>query len=314
MTTVDRLRDWHQRGVIEDGQYETLAALVRKERFSVFLELSAALYAGVLLLVGGLAWTFEVYFTSLGDPFIVSVCSVVVGGCLYYCFTHAAPYAHGEVESADLALDYVLYLACLVLSAELTYLAFRFPWFTAHWDECLLALVAIFAALAYRFDNRFVLSLALTSLAGWFGVKVSAFGWASPAAFRTTALAYATVVAVAGLTLHKQDVKPHFLEAYLHVAAIVAFAAVVSGVRDPAFGALYTLALAGMTATAVALGVRHSRFAFVAYGIVYGYAGVSRLVLAHLRGDTEVLGYFVVTGALVVVALVILARRFAPGE
>jgi hypothetical protein len=314
MTTVDRLRDWNRRGILEDADHETLAALVRKERFSVFLELNAALYAGVLSLVAGLAWTFEVYFKSLGDPFIIAVCSVVVGGCLYYCFTHAAPYAHHEVESADLPLDYVLYLACLVLSAELTYLAFRFPWFTAHWADCLLGLVAVFAALAYRFDNRFVLSLALTSLAGWFGVKVSAFGWTSPAAFRTTALAYAAVVAAAGLTLHKQRVKPHFLEPYLHIAAIVAFATVVSGLRDPSLAALYTLALTGMTAAAVVLGVRHSRFAFVAYGIVYGYAGVSRLVLAHLTGETAILGYFVVTGALVVVALVMLARRFAPGE
>lgn len=314
MTTVERLRLWNESGILDDGQYRTLTGLVRKERFSVFLELSAALYVGVLSLVAGLVWTFEHYFTRLGDPFIVAACSLVVTACLYYCFTNAPPYARGEIESADLALDYVLYLGSLVFSAELAYLAFRFPWVAAHRDEGLLLLVGVFAALAYRFDNRFVLSLALTSLAAWFGVKVPGFQFSSPAVLRTAALAYGATVAATGIVLHQQGIKRHFLDAYLHVAANVVFAAIVSGVRDASLGALYTIALGAAAAVAIVLGVRFSRFAFVAYGVLYGYAGISRQVLAHLRGDTEILGYFVVTGTMTIVALALLARRFAKSE
>ncbi len=314
MTTLERLRHWNQAGVIDDRQHETLAALVRKERFSVFLELNALLYIGVLSFVAGLGWTFRAYFTNLGDPFILALFSLLFAGCLSYCFSHAPPYRHEEVDSPTLVFDYVLYLGCLALSAELAYIEFRFGLFQGAWDAYLLTTTAVFALLAYRFDNRFVLALALASLAGWFGLKVSAFGFNSPESLRTTALVYSAFVAGLGTALYWQRLKPHFLDAYLHIAANVAFAAIVSGLGDRSAGGLYLGALIVLSGIAIVLGVRFNRLVFVAYGAVYGYVGVSFKVLERVRDATAILGYFVVTGTLVIIALVMLARRFGRDE
>jgi hypothetical protein len=314
MTTLDRLQHWNQTGLITEAHYHTLAALVRHERFSVFLELSAFLYIGVLTLVGGLGWTFQTYFTDLGDPFILTIFSVLIAGCLSYCFSRASPYAHGEVESPNLAFDYVLYLGCLILSAELAYIEFRFHVFRGAWDNYLLFTAVAFALLAYRFDNRFVLSLALASLAGWFGLKVSAFDFRSPDSLRMSALVYGALVAGAGTALYRHGIKPHFLEAYLHIAANVVFTAIVSGTGDRSGGALYLGALTVLSTVAIVLGVRWTRFVFVAYGIVYGYVGVTVEVLQRVRNETAFLSYFLVTGTLVIIALVILARRFGRDE
>jgi hypothetical protein len=314
MTTLDRLRHWNETGIITGAQSQTLAALVRKERFSVFLELNAFLYLGVLALVGGLGWTFQTYFTNLGDPFILTTFSALVAGCLSYCFSRASPYAPGEVESPNFAFDYVLYLGCLILSAELAYIEFRFQLFLGAWDSYLLFTTATFALLAYRFDNRFVLSLALGSLAGWFGLKVSAFGFRSPDSLRVSALTYGAIVAGAGWALYRQGIKRHFLESYLHVAANVVFAAVVSGIADRSAGWIYLLAMVALCAVAIVLGIRFKRFVFVAYGIVYGYVGITIKVVPDFRHDTAFLAYFVVTGGLVIVALVLLARRFGRDE
>jgi hypothetical protein len=62
------------------------------------------------------------------------------------------------------------------------------------------------------------------------------------------------------------------------------------------------------------LGVRFNRFVFVAYGAIYGYVGVSVKVLERVRHDTAILGYFVVTGTLMIIALAMLARRFGRDE
>ena len=62
------------------------------------------------------------------------------------------------------------------------------------------------------------------------------------------------------------------------------------------------------------LGVRFTRFAFVAYGTVYGYAGISYAVLPRLHSPTTALAYFVVTGTIVIISLAVLARRFGRGE
>jgi hypothetical protein len=314
MTTLDRLRAWNQAGAITAGQYQTLAALVRKERVSVFVELSAALYIGVLSLVAGLGWTFRTYFAELGDPFVLTTLSLLFAGALAYCFRRAAPYSHDQVESPNLALDYVLYLGCLALSAELAYLAFRFDWARHYSDDGLLAAITVFALLAYRFDNRFVLSLALASLAGWFGLKLPAIGFTSPASLRLTAIVYGATVATAGAVLYGQAVKRHFLETYLHIAANAVFGAVVSGTGDAPHRAVYLLALAVLSASAIVLGVRFTRFAFVAYGTVYGYAGISYAVLPRLHSPTTALAYFVVTGTIVIISLAVLARRFGRGE
>ena len=73
MTTIDRLDGWKAVGVISEDQHAMLTGLVRRERFSVFVELSALLYLGVLSLVGGLIWTFREYVASLGDVAILSI-------------------------------------------------------------------------------------------------------------------------------------------------------------------------------------------------------------------------------------------------
>ena len=311
MTTFDRLRHWHQTGLITDDQHHTLEALVSGRRFSVFVELNAFLYLGVLSLVTGIAWTFQTHFTDLGDPFILTTFSALCGGCLYYCFTRGQPYSHAEVDSPNLAFDYVLYLGCLLLSAALAFIEFRFRLFRGAWDAYLLFTTAAYALLAYRFDNRFVLSLALASFAGWFGLKLSVFDFRSADTFRLSALAYGALVAAAGAALHRQRIKPHFLETYLHVAANVVFVAVVSGVGDPAAGALYLAALTILAAVAIHQGVRFRRFVFVAYGAVYGYIGLSyKIVPAIDDSATRVFAYFLVTGTLMLIALVMLARRF----
>ncbi len=280
--------------------------LVRRERVSVFVELSAALYLGVLAVIAGLGWTFRAHFKNLGDPLVLTTLSVLFAGSVYYCLQHAPAYSEEETDSADFALDYVLYLGCLALSAELAYLAFRFELFRRYSDDGLLGTATVFALLAYRFDNRFVLSLALASLAGWFGFKMPALGFASPGTLRLTAVSYGVVVGATGAALYLKRIKPHFLETYLHVAANAVLVGVLSGVRDPSTGPFYLAALAALSVS----GVRFRRFAYVAYGVVYGYAGITSRVLAHVTGLTEFLAYFVVTGTLVVIALVVIARRF----
>ena len=313
MTTVERLQSWKQAGIISDAQYESLSALVRKERFSLFLELNALLYLGVLALVGGLGWTFSSHFERLGDVFILTVLSIMLAGSLYYCFSKAAPYSNQETVSPNFVFDYVVYLACLLLAVELGYIEFRFEWLRDAWDNYLLFSSVVFFILAYRFDNRFVLSLALSSLAGWFGLKVTKFGFISSTPLRLSALVYAFLIALVGTFMYRQGIKKHFLETYLHVAANVTFIALISGLSgDTEF--IFLAVLVPVAAASVALGIRFNKFAFVVYGVVFGYIGVSSELLRRMNDVESVLLYLAVTGSAVIGLVVFLARRFGREE
>jgi hypothetical protein len=310
MTTIERVDSWRRTGIISEGQHQALSGLVKKERFSVFVELNALLYIGVISIAGGLGWTFKTYFTNLGDAFIIGLLSTLFIASLYYCFTRGRPYAHEEVESPNLVFDYVLYFACLIWAVEIGYIESRFQLLQSSWDNYLLFSALLFFIFAYRFDNRFVLSLALSSLAGWFGFRVSRFQLlANTETLRMTAFAYSSVVLAAGTGLRRLGIKKHFLQTYLHVGANVLFVAALSGVDPATNDRGYLLLLLTLCVAASVLGFRFKSFAFVAYGVVYGYFGVSREVLHGIYDEKAILTYFVITGTVVVVSLALLARR-----
>jgi hypothetical protein len=244
----------------------------------------------------------------------VSALTIIFFSCLYYCFSRALPYSRDEVESASFAFDYVLYLGCLIFGIELGYLESQFHLLRNNWDNYLLLSSVVFFGLAYRFDNRFVLSLALSTLAGWFGLRLSHFPMFGGSALRTYALVYGTVVALAGAGLYKVGLKKHFLEAYLHIAANVLFIALLSAQFGPNVEWLYLLGLIGLAGIAIVEGVRFKRFAFVVYGVGYGYLGITVRLMARIDSFTTSLAYIVISGTIVIVSLVILARRFGREE
>jgi hypothetical protein len=314
VTVREYLDRWNLTAAITPAQFEQLSALDRSDRFSVFAELNVLLYLGVVALAAGIGLTVRAYSAGLGDVAILAALTSIVAACLYYCWSRAPAYSRDRVETHSFASDYVLYLGCLLLAAEIGYVEFRFHLLGERWHDYLLASSVVYFGLAYRFDNRFVLSLALTTLAGFFGLQLSYFSFGD-SALRLSAVAYGVTVAVVGVVLHRLAVKKHFLEAYLHVAANVLFVALLSGTFEQNWR-LYLLALIGLAVAAVVAGVRFRRFAFVAYGVLYGYVGITPRLLEQLgvRAFEGVLAYLVLTGIMVITGLAVMARRFGREE
>ena len=313
MTTLERLAEWKAVGSISQEQHDTLVALVRKERVSVYLELSALLYIGVLSFVGGLGWTVRADVANLGDAAIIALLSLIVAGAFAYAFAKVGPYAHTEVESPTLALDYILYLGCLVLSSELAFIESRFHLFGS-WHHHLLLVSIVFGGLAYRFDNRFVLSLALSSLAGWLGIRVSGLEVVAADPLRAAAVIYGAFVAGLGTWLYRQGIKAHFHEVYLHLSALSVLSALASGIGEPGLGLMYVSALLSLCTGTIYLGIHYQKFALVTYGVLYAYGAVSYQVAEYVDDAAVISFYGVISGILVLVALVILARQFGRDE
>ena len=313
MTTRERLDGWKDAGVITAEQHDALSAIVSRERFSVFVELNAILYVGVIALVAGLGWTFREDVANLGNVAILLILALLMALSFGYCFAKAPPYSNDETEPPSFAFDYVLYFACLVFSATLAFIETRFQIFQG-WDTHLLIAALLFGVLAYRFDNRLVLSLALATLAAFLGLKISGFDTLDTDRLRIAGFLYGAFLIGVGLGLQRLAIKSHFLEVYLQLGANAVLLATASGVFDSDAGWGYLALLLILSGAAIYLGIRFQRFAFVAYGTVYGYAGLSVRLLDSIGEFTGVLAYFAVTGSLVVFALVVLARRFGRAE
>ena len=300
MALPSQLDRWKQQGTISPEQHLLLTGLSRDEPCSLFLPLNLLLYAGVFALVGGLGWTVQTYAAQLGDVLVLAALTVILAGALWYCFTHVP----------NMVLDYVLYLGCLTWSLELAYIETHFHLLSGQWDNYLLATACFFFALAYRFDNRFVLSLALSTLAGWFGITISRLPGTQEPAYRRYAILYGLLVAVAGIALCRLSIKPHFFGVWLNVAANVLLAAVLSGVFEREGYLLWFLLLLAGCGASLAYGLARRQFAFVAYAALYGYIGLSSILIRDISGATTILSYFVVTGIAMLVTLTVVARRF----
>jgi hypothetical protein len=310
MTILARLERWKEQGAISPEQHAHLASLSRGEPFSLFLELNILLYAGVLAFVAGLGWTVGTWSQQIGDVLVLTVLSGILAACFWYCFSRATAWSAAEASAPSPIFDYVLYLGSLIWCVELTYLETRFHVLSGQWDLYLLASAGLFFFLAYRFDNRFVLSLALSSLAGWFGLTISRWPSRDDAAYRQYALLYCFMAGASGAVLQRLGLKPHFFTTYLNIVANVLFWALLSGVFNPQNYGLWFLALLIACAASLAWGLTRRQFVFVAYAAVYGYVGVSSTLLRFIDDETAVFAYFVITGVAMLVALVFVARRF----
>jgi hypothetical protein len=310
MTILTRLEQWKEQGKISAEQHAHLAGLARGEPLSLFLELNVLLYAGVLAFVGGLGWTVSTWSQQLGDVLVLTVLSTILVTSFWYCFSRAPAWSPAETPAPSPIFDYVLYLGSLVWSLELAYIENRFHVLSGQLDLYLLATAGLFFFLAYRFDNRFVLSLGLSSLAGWFGLTISHWTAHADAAYRQYALLYCLLVGGGGALLQRRGLKPHFFGTYLNIVANVLFWALLSGVFNRQGYGLWFLGLLIACGASLAWGLARRQFVFVAYAAVYGYVGVSSLFLRGVTDTSAVLSYFVVSGVAMLVVLVQIGRRF----
>lgn len=247
---------------------------------------------------------------QMGDVVILVSLTGILAIAFWYCFSRAPEWSLAETTTPTTIFDYVLYLGCLVWGVELGYLESRFHVLSGQWDHYLLTTAILFFFLAYRFDNRFVLSLALSSLAGWFGLRISHWQFHQDATYRQCALLYCVVVGSGALLLKQRGIKTHFFGTYLNVAANVLFWALLSGVFQRGGYTLWLLALVIACVVSLGWGMSRRQFAFVAYSALYGYVGVSWILVRNLNDGTVVMMYFAITAIAMLVALVRIARRF----
>ena len=310
MSVLDRIQRWKNEDAITAQQHALFTGLVRDEPFSLFSEINVLFGAGVLAFVLGLGWTVSTFSRQLGDILIVVTLSAIVVGCLWYCFARATAWSAAEATSANTLTDYLLYLCCLVWSVELGYLEQRFQLLAAHWDVYLLVTAVFFFLLAYRFDNRLVLSLALSSLAAWFGIAFSPLRFSLSGPSRPYALLFCALTLAAGALLRQRQIKPHFFNTYLNVVANVLFVALLSGVFGSDNRAPWVFALLAAGAASLAWGIRQREFVFVAYASVYTYIGLASLMVRSSFDAIGMLMLFVVTAVAMLGMLVVVSRRF----
>lgn len=279
--SVELVASLREKGLLNEEQAAVLDAVESRRLFSVAAELRALLYLGALLIVAGVGAVVKRHFEDLGPLSVAAALGLAVLACFAYCFRLGPPFSRGRVEAPNAAFDYVLYLGCALLGIELAYLERQFHLLGAP-DFYLLGSLAACLALAYRFDNRLVLSLGLVNGAAWLGLTLRAFDLSSPYPFIWTAAGYGTLLALAGEGGRSAGLKAHFFETYLSFGLQFLFAAFTAGTLLGGWLSPYPWALGALAFETGRRAVAAGRFSYLASAVVYAYIGFSRLLLSLL--------------------------------
>ena len=312
----EALSDLEATGILNGKQATLLRRIYGRELFSVHWELRLLLYAGILTLTTGLGLLIAKYFASIGHLALLAAIALGCAGCFAYCLRRGGGFSAQLVPASDTAYDYVLLLGCLLLGTLQGYLELRYQVLARHWNWWLLGSGLCYLFCAHYFDNRLVLSLALSTLGAWLGVKTSLLaGGRWEAALRGNAIGFGSAVVVAGAAQVRLGWKRHFLPVHLHLGVNILLAALVSGIDSRTTGPFYLAGLLAVGAGCTLYAQRARRFAFLLYAVLYGYLGITLFALQHRRWRTEgVLLYFLLTAAALVAALVVFHRRFRSAE
>src|SRR5476651_2016641 len=89
----------HTEGLISDVSFEKTEQKRLYPLFSVFLEIRALLYIGILALTSGLGILVYKNIDTIGHQAVLLFIALVSVGCFFYCFKYKAPFSKGKVKS-----------------------------------------------------------------------------------------------------------------------------------------------------------------------------------------------------------------------
>lgn len=310
---VDAIERLRERKILSEAQAAPLSRVYRGELVSVEPELRAALYAGVLLLVTGVGLFLKENHERIGPAAISFILGAAALACLFYAWRRLPGFSWQSAPSPHVAADYVLLLGVLLAAADLAWIESQFRLLGPNWAYHLLVVALLYLAVAYRFDSRAVLSLALTSFAAWRGVAVSldfaVRGARATPAVRANAIVCGVLFIGVGILSVRSRRKPHFEPVWTTLGLLLFLGALVSGVFQ--YSAVdwpwWEIPLWVCSGVVIVVSYRLRRTLDFSLGVLAAYLGLLRLLEDALSGTTML--FVVGASSLAVIVLLVRMQR-----
>lgn len=279
-------------GLLPPTQVAAIADDERTRPFSLHYELRAFLYLGITLLAGGVGVLVYQHIDGIGHGVIIGAIALAMAVSFAYANRHRAAFTWGAAPRTSTAADYLLLLSCLLFLVLEGYLQVQYGLFGSRYGLVTVLPAALFFCLAYLFDHRGVLSMAITSLAAWVGVSVAPLtlfndGFPSEE-LSGPGLVLGLALLAAGLASEQLRRKPHFAYTYLLLGSNAALLAATVRLFDgdgstegPALlrALLVALLMLGICTVLVWYARRTQSYIFLLLAAGYGYVAFTVVLM-----------------------------------
>jgi hypothetical protein len=159
--------------LISDEEHKEIVSYRKQGIFSLHNELLSFLYISILLFTSGIGILIYKNIDSIGHLAILAINFIIIIICFYFSYKKVKPWNKNEVLFDNPLYDYIVLLGSILATIFIGYLQFQYAIFGS--DYKFVSLISAFFCfcIAYYFDNKTVLSIALTALTSFIGITLT---------------------------------------------------------------------------------------------------------------------------------------------
>ena len=230
-------KQWLREDIITRKQYAFLEAIRTNQLVSLYYELRVILYLGITLFTSGLGYFAYQNIGELGHIIAIVLIGILILICFYFIQKWAKPYSNKLVDTNHNYFDYILILVSLLIITLFTYIQvyFNLVEVLIHSSAYISSLLLFF--MAYRYDNRALLSMGISALAAAVGISVTPINWAKGEWFLSTnlyviSLFFGFSLYAIGHLSYLKEIKRHFKFTYQHFGLLLYYVGLLAAIFD----------------------------------------------------------------------------------
>ena len=255
--------------------------------FSLNRELLFFLYISVLLFTSGVGIVVYKNIDTIGHLAILAVNFILMLVCFYFSFNKAKGFSKEEVVFDNPIYDYLVLAGSILGCIFIGYVQYQYTIFGKDFGLVSLFSAAFCFVITYYFDNKSVLSIAITALATFIGITITPKTLLANEVYSNPQLSYyglalgAVLILIMEYTI-REKVKEHFHIVYATFALnLIGICAIAGLLEDYWYLFVFLMALAIYYFYKVSHHIA-STFLFV-FTLLYGYIGIN-IFLGRLIG------------------------------
>lgn len=272
------------KNLITENQYQEITAYRNLNIFSLNTELKFFLYLSVLLFTSGIGILIYENIDSIGHIAILSILLIIIGVCFYYCFKNSKGFQRTETVFESPILEYLVLAANILTCIFIGYLQFQYHPFGTHYGLATLIPTLVSFFCAYYFDNKSVLTIAITGAAAYIGLSVTPQDLLHNDFYSNPNLSYSAIIFGGLLILYtiyssKINLKTHFNIIYLtfalHLISIASISNLVDDYNNDGIWMLFGLVLGAVSYYFYKVSYELKAMSLYVFMILYAYIGLN---------------------------------------
>lgn len=266
-------------GFISPIQVDEFKNYQSKRIFSLNTELLSLIYLSVLLFTSGIGILIYKNIDTIGHSVILGLIFIVTGLCFYFSFKKSRGFNKQLITFDNPLYDYLVLTGSLLACTFVGYLQYQYQILGNNYQWVSLVSAIICFAVAYYFDQKTVLSMAITSLIAFVGITLTPNSLLENEVYNNAQLCYYGLFLTVVLLLwtyfsEKNQLKKHFSFVYYTFAQHLSGICIIAGLIED-YWWLFVLFSIGINYFFYQLSYRSKEISLFVFSLLYGYIGLN---------------------------------------